>query len=207
MYPDEYEQATFSQFIAESEGKERVLLKKTVQEIEDVFWAKIETEEKSYAMNNEISLFGNDVALWNLDRFTRAESNIHSSAPHQTLKVNFLRKIALYFRRKTKPKLSVHSAPETHFTFQESISCRAHQINTRSTLKTLNAFQEPNVRRATESFFFTSKCIHFLHVVLERPIDVCNGRNPDAIHLYRRAINCVCISSRRWQSEFNQFPT
>ena len=54
--------------------------------IEDEFWMQIE-QERYYATDNPMSLFG-DAKVWNLDQFTRDESNIHSKPSHRTLKVS-----------------------------------------------------------------------------------------------------------------------
>lgn len=48
-----------------------------INEAEDVFWRNV-MEKKPYAINNPTSLFGDDTLVWNLDKFTRDESNIHT---------------------------------------------------------------------------------------------------------------------------------
>lgn len=57
-----------------------------VKQMEDIFWSQI-TKEAEYSMNNNFSLFG-DVSIWNLDRFTKDESNIHTKPSHHALKVS-----------------------------------------------------------------------------------------------------------------------
>lgn len=54
--------------------------KSSVSEIEDVHWQNICRHSQQYAINNEISLFGSKTELWNLDRFTSRESNIHAKS-------------------------------------------------------------------------------------------------------------------------------
>lgn len=49
----------------------------SVDAIEDMHWRMLCKTEKIYAMNNAISLFGDSVNIWNLDKFTNMESNIH----------------------------------------------------------------------------------------------------------------------------------
>lgn len=58
----------------------------SVDEIESMHWKQI-CAEKMYSIDNDISLFGN-VHIWNLDKFTKTESNIHSTQRHHTLDVN-----------------------------------------------------------------------------------------------------------------------
>lgn len=53
----------------------------SIDEIEKLHWAQIQTEKK-YSISNSISLFGNDVMLWNLNKFTKIESNLHLTKPH-----------------------------------------------------------------------------------------------------------------------------
>lgn len=53
----------------------------SISEIEDAFWQNI-LKSKTYSFENEISLFGDDVVIWNLGKFTNRESNIHAS-PYQ----------------------------------------------------------------------------------------------------------------------------
>lgn len=58
----------------------------TIDEIENLYWKDI-LDECKYGSNNEISLFGDNVNHWNLDRFTSKESNIHSGHTHHNDKV------------------------------------------------------------------------------------------------------------------------
>lgn len=59
----------------------------TNEQIEDLFWINSCTSEKKYAINNPMSLFEKDVLLWNLDQFTKDQSNIHSTQTHHSLNV------------------------------------------------------------------------------------------------------------------------
>lgn len=58
----------------------------SIDEMESLHWSEI-ADEKLYAINNSISLFG-DCESWNLNSFTNAESNIHSTQPHYLLDVS-----------------------------------------------------------------------------------------------------------------------
>lgn len=60
-----------------------------VERTEDMFWSQMNIESREYAMDNELSLFGDDVAAWNLDKFTKDESSIHTKPSHRFLKVIF----------------------------------------------------------------------------------------------------------------------
>lgn len=62
----------------------------SIQQIEDLHWAKNCTDQRLYAINNNLSLFGDDVLMWNLDRFTKHESIIHSARTHHVLDVSSL---------------------------------------------------------------------------------------------------------------------
>lgn len=55
--------------------------------IEDMCWSMV-TKDKSYAANNPVTLFNMNVDIWNLDKFTKDESNIHSKPSHRLLKVS-----------------------------------------------------------------------------------------------------------------------
>lgn len=62
----------------------------SIDQIEALHWDKNTTTERLYSIDNAISLFGDDVLLWNLDCFTKRESIIHSRSTHHTSEVNFL---------------------------------------------------------------------------------------------------------------------
>lgn len=63
----------------------------TIPEIENITWRTMCTTAKSYATENEGTLFNDDVGLWNLDRFTNQQSNIHSKNTHHTSVVSPIR--------------------------------------------------------------------------------------------------------------------
>lgn len=44
---------------------------------EDLFWKHI-TKQRMYAISNPMSLFGDECNAWNLDKFTKDDSSIHS---------------------------------------------------------------------------------------------------------------------------------
>ncbi|XP_055306843.1 lysine-specific demethylase 4D-like [Sitodiplosis mosellana] len=73
-------QMTYSEFEEWAMFAEANLSGLTIEEIEDQHWANMHLERK-YAINNEISLFG-DVQVWNLDELTKNESNLHFAQPH-----------------------------------------------------------------------------------------------------------------------------
>lgn len=79
-------QMAYARFEEISKEEETKLTGLSVKEIEDIHWMKMCSERK-YAINNKISLFGN-VRIWNLDRFTKTESNIHSTQPHYNCDVS-----------------------------------------------------------------------------------------------------------------------
>lgn len=59
-----------------------------IEDIEEMFWEKISTDEKYYAIDNQLSLFGEETKIWNLDQFTSAQSNIHWEKTHHEVKVS-----------------------------------------------------------------------------------------------------------------------
>lgn len=79
-------QMTYAKFVEISKEKEEKLSGLSMEEIEDTHWRQICSERK-YAINNNISLFG-DVKIWNLDKLTKTESNIHSTKPHHMCDVS-----------------------------------------------------------------------------------------------------------------------
>lgn len=62
----------------------------TITEAEDRHWLEICQTTKLYAMNNPLSLFGDDCHEWNLDRFTSHESLIHYEKTHHSQAVRIL---------------------------------------------------------------------------------------------------------------------
>lgn len=82
---------TYRDFAQISQQKDEEFSSLSIEQIEDMVWEKMEDYEmnKSYAINNEISLFGDDTCVWNLDRFTKSESNIHTTKTHHSQKVSF----------------------------------------------------------------------------------------------------------------------
>lgn len=58
-----------------------------IDEAEDGFWSHV-TEERVYSINTPMSLFGDETKLWNLDKFTKDESSIHTKPSHRFLKVS-----------------------------------------------------------------------------------------------------------------------
>lgn len=83
---------TFGEYAKMSVSNEKKWFGKnrSLANIEDQHWLKLCKTNKLYAMNNQISLFGDDVTTWNLDRFTKAESNIHGNQTHHTLDVSMI---------------------------------------------------------------------------------------------------------------------
>lgn len=67
----------------------------SIDEIENLYWKKILSGTK-YANNNDMSLFGDDVYVWNLNRFTSKESNIHST-PNEVRRDLFMVKHIIIF--------------------------------------------------------------------------------------------------------------
>lgn len=60
----------------------------SVDAIEDIFWAQLCKADKCYSLNNEISLFPDSLHIWNLNRLTDAESNLHGKRTHHFIDVS-----------------------------------------------------------------------------------------------------------------------
>lgn len=73
----------------------------SIEEAEDRHWGEVgKSSIRSYAMNNDISLFGDDCHVWNLNKFTSYESMIHYKETHENYHVSFYRSIAVQLRTK-----------------------------------------------------------------------------------------------------------
>lgn len=48
---------------------------------EDSFWNDTPSRKNMYSINNNLSLFGDNVQLWNLSKLTKTHSNIHGTKP------------------------------------------------------------------------------------------------------------------------------
>lgn len=61
----------------------------SAEQIEDIYWKNITTAETHYAADNDRSLFSDEVLTWNLNKFTRKDSNIHFKQTHDMIRVSF----------------------------------------------------------------------------------------------------------------------
>lgn len=66
--------------------KKRHLDTKSMDEIEDFFWETI-SKKRAYSLDNELSLFPDDVLVWNLNQFTDAQSNIHTTPYRKKVRI------------------------------------------------------------------------------------------------------------------------
>lgn len=64
--------------------KNKTLKNKNIREIENEFWKTID-QTKMYSLNNEVSLFNDELKSWNLNKFTNMHSNIHGTTIHDKL--------------------------------------------------------------------------------------------------------------------------
>lgn len=70
-------------------AEEKEINFENVNQAEDIFWTQI-GEERIYSIHNPITLFGDSTIVWNLNKLTKDESNIHSKPHHRALKVCIL---------------------------------------------------------------------------------------------------------------------
>lgn len=84
------ESMTYGEFKTISEAKAADLHFENTNEAEEKFWEHIRSgrNEMLYGINIPTTLFGNEAMVWNLDKFTKDESNIHSKPSHRLLKVS-----------------------------------------------------------------------------------------------------------------------
>lgn len=94
VFYTEFDQMSYRDFMAYSTEKEKVYIDKSLEELEDIFWKSEIAKPKKYAINNEMSLFGDDVDIWNLSKFTNFQSNIH--ATHYYRNVRFFSKHSFF---------------------------------------------------------------------------------------------------------------
>lgn len=59
-----------------------------MNEAEDMFWRQVCVGEKIYGINIPTTLFGDETKVWNLDKFTKDHSDIHSKPSHRQLIVS-----------------------------------------------------------------------------------------------------------------------
>lgn len=86
----EHSEMRFEEFEETSKQKENELFGlngMSIDDIENMHWSQICTERK-YSINNNMSLFGDCVKIWNINKFTKSESNIHATQPHYGLDVS-----------------------------------------------------------------------------------------------------------------------
>lgn len=77
-----FEQMRYGDFAEYANSKDQWRLDTTA--CEDKFWNSSPRSTK-YAINNELSLFGDDVKLWNLNGFDRNDSKIHETAYYRSV--------------------------------------------------------------------------------------------------------------------------
>lgn len=89
MY-EKSEQIAYNDYAAYSTKRQKAYANKTLEEIEDIFWRSGISKSRKYAIDNEITLFGDDVEMWNLSKLTNEHSNIHTTT---------------YYRNVSKPRI------------------------------------------------------------------------------------------------------
>lgn len=98
------EEVTYKQFkdFCKTFEKKRDLDKKSMEEIEDIFWKTI-SKKRAYSLDNELSLFPDDVLVWNLNQFTQVQSNIHTTPCRKKVR------ICLCFRSRKNPHIVIQN--------------------------------------------------------------------------------------------------
>lgn len=84
------ESMTYGKFKAILEAKAADIHFENVIEAEEKFWDQLRcgSNKMLYGINIPTTLFGKEAIVWNLDKFTKDESNIHSKPSHRLLKVS-----------------------------------------------------------------------------------------------------------------------
>lgn len=86
MNVNDIEPITYDQF--KSQAMSAQIGSDDVKAVEDMFWKQI-TKERIYSVDNQLTLFGMNVDTWNLDKFTKDQSSIHSKPSHRLLEVSY----------------------------------------------------------------------------------------------------------------------
>lgn len=90
---------TYEDFLKKAKNMEAELLGRgehSISDIEDITWNTMCTTEKPYGTENVGTLFADDVTMWNLDRFTIHQSNIHGRQTHHNSIVSLVFSILVY---------------------------------------------------------------------------------------------------------------
>lgn len=86
---DDVQSMSYGEFVELSNAKAQSFFgdrELSIEDIGEIYWEKICTDEKYYAIDNRISLFGEETKIWNLDQFTSAQSNIHWEKTHHGIR-------------------------------------------------------------------------------------------------------------------------
>lgn len=79
---------TYGEFKSASEAKAAGIHFNNENEAEDNFWGQLGSGLNiPYGRDIPKSLFGDETIMWNLNKFTKSQSNIHTTPSHQLLKV------------------------------------------------------------------------------------------------------------------------
>lgn len=79
LFTNDVKSMTYSEFVelAKAEAKDFFDGRKlSIEQIENIYWENT-TNNRHYAIDNDLSLFDRNTKEWNLARFTNVESNIH----------------------------------------------------------------------------------------------------------------------------------
>lgn len=71
----------YSDFLDTNKNSDEIF-KNSTEEIENKFWATLaegKEDQALYSIDNELSLFGNASKIWNLNKLTNSDSNIHNN--------------------------------------------------------------------------------------------------------------------------------
>lgn len=74
----------YGDFVQNAKSKD---IDASLDEIEDLFWNEKIDEPRKYAINIEDTLFGDDVEIWNLSKFTNDQSNIHTTKYYRDVSI------------------------------------------------------------------------------------------------------------------------
>lgn len=88
LHIEQIDNMSYALFKEQALQKEQTLSSKTLNEIEDLFWKEPLSATRIYSVDNEFSLFGDKLLTWNMNEFSRKDSEIHGEAPHYNLQVS-----------------------------------------------------------------------------------------------------------------------
>lgn len=88
VFFNKFEEIPFAEFAKNSTAKDSAFSDKPLEDMEDTFWDSGINDLRKYAVNVDLSLFSDNVDIWNLNKFTNVESNIHATPYYRSVRTH-----------------------------------------------------------------------------------------------------------------------